>query len=85
MNGVSPKRYDVILRGGVLWLESKKSNKIFWDIYSFRPDIKEEMEEGIIYKGRITFDEENLGNGEVVVFPRSISIGPDRKIFVNIR
>ena len=84
------KNGQVTLESGVLWvkiLDDRKSKKIFWDPGSFRPDIEEKLKDGVEYKTEILFDRENLPDGEVINFIRSIIIhfDSDKKMFVNVR
>ena len=84
------KNGQITLENGVLWvkfLDDRKSKNIFWDPGSFRPDIEENLKDGVEYKTDILLDKENLPDGEVISFIRSITIHFDsgKKKFVNVR
>ena len=88
--GKSKKYNRVMLEDGILWLtltEREGGKKIFWDPESFRPNLQERLEDSIEYKTDVSLDEENLSNGRLVRFPRSITIyfNSSEKTFVNVR
>lgn len=71
----------------VLWLE--KGKKVwFWDPNSFRPDPRDFLKVGSMYKSNIRCDTENLPSGEIINFPRLITVFEPAKSdfeFVNVR
>ena len=78
----------IIVEEGILWLISSSNNKkIFWDIGSFRPDLESKLKKNVKYKVNVLTDEENLPNGKLINFPRTITIynGTSKKTFVNVR
>jgi hypothetical protein len=62
----------------------KKNVQISWDITAFRPDPRNFLKKGTVYKGTVIFSKENLCDGTEILIPREIRIGKDRK-FYNIR
>ena len=58
----------------------KKGEQVSWDITSFRPDPREFLKKGTLYKGTITFSKENLCDGTEILIPREIKIGKNKKI-----
>jgi len=62
-----------------LWI-----NNIFWDSEAFRPDLKLFLKNGITYDAKIKYAKENLQSGNVVIYPKKISLDKSR-IFINIR
>jgi len=63
---------------------SKKGEQKSWDITTFRPDPREFLKKGTLYKGNVIFSKENLYDGTEILIPREIRIGKNKK-FNNIR
>lgn len=64
---------------GILWI-----NNIFWDSGAFRPDFKLFLKSGVKYNAKIKYARENLQSGNIIVYPKKISLDASR-IFINIR
>lgn len=63
-----------------LWIGDK-----FWDSGAFRPDLKLFLKNGVKYNAKIKFNKENLQTGDVVTYPKKITISNPLKNFINIR
>ncbi len=73
--------------GNLLWIiptqkDENCGNTLFWDILSFRPNIKENIEEGEVYNGKTKFKYENLIDGKRIYYPYELHIGEHK--FVNV-
>lgn len=62
----------------------KRNCQASWDLTSFRPDPRNFLKKGTLYKGTITFSKENLCDGTEILIPREIKVGKNKK-FNNIR
>lgn len=72
----------VRVQGPVVWI-TKDSRRQFWDVNSFRPDMKEYVRSNRRYPSRITYETQNLPSGKEVQIPKYIKI--DGKVFENVR
>ena len=88
--GTGGKSYsaDIFLTGepvyALTYILSKKGEQTSWDTTSFRPDPRNFLKKGTLYKGTITFSKENLCDGTEILIPREIKVGKNKK-FNNIR
>ncbi len=83
----SVQKAEIFLRGQpvyALTYNLPKKNQQSWDITSFRPDPRDSMKKGTLYKGTVTFSKENLCDGTEILIPREIRMGKNKK-FNNIR
>jgi len=71
----------ILIDGSVLWI----GKNIFWDTGSFRPDMKLYLKDKKPYKAIINFDQENLQNGDIVSYPKKLTVESNNNIFINIR
>lgn len=81
-------RYIITLTENAMWLKSPKGIQMFWDIGSFRPDPRYFLKSRQKYTAGIQFDQENLLEGNLITFPRilTVMIGKSKKeIFINVR
>ncbi len=87
--GTREKSYsaDIRLKGEPVYALTynlpKKGEQTSWDITSFRPDPRDFLKKGTLYKGTLTFSKENLCDGTEILIPRMIRIGGNK--FNNIR
>lgn len=84
----SDQKTEIFLKGHPVYalaynLPKKNEQRSLWDITAFRPDPRNSMKKGILYKGTITFSVENLCDGTEILIPRSVRI--KNKKFNNIR
>jgi hypothetical protein len=84
----STQKADIFLEGEPVYSLTynlpKKNEQKSWDITAFRPDPRDSLKKGTLYKGSITFSKENLYDGTEILIPREIRIGRNKK-FNNIR
>jgi hypothetical protein len=92
MSNLKKSKFNrIILKDGILWLlpsvNDKKTNPIFWDSEAFRPSLQENIKDNVKYKAYILFDKENLLNGDIIYFPRNITIilNNYKKLFTTVR
>jgi hypothetical protein len=90
MSNLKKSKFNrIILTDDILWLlppiSDKKTKPIFWDSESFRPNLRKKLKNNLEYKSSILFDKENLPNGDIIYFPRKITVLSTNKIFVTIR
>jgi hypothetical protein len=73
----------IVLKDNVVWIDN-----MFWDIGAFRPNLKEYLSLNKKYRADINFEEENLQDGNIIKYPKKISvknISGSEKYFINIR
>jgi hypothetical protein len=77
------EKKNIIVRDNVLWIDN-----IFWDISAFRPNLKEYLSIDKMYQANVKFEEENLQDGNIIIYPKKIvlknKLGSE-KYFINIR
>ena len=89
MSQFSPiQKAEIFLKGQPVYALTynlpKKNEQRSWDISAFRPDPRDFLKKGTLYKGTITFSKENLCDGTEILIPREIRIDKNKK-FNNIR
>lgn len=73
----------IVIKNGIMWFTLPSKKISFWDVISFRPDIKGQLKDNTSYKVRIHFSKENLTNGDLIFVPRKIVV--NSMSFVNVR
>ncbi len=63
-----------------------KGRRIYWDITSFRPDFSKHLSKEEKYGAMIDFGRENIGDNDIILFPKKITLlGGSKEMFINIR
>ena len=66
----------------IMWLDVDNKS-FFWDVNSFRPNLRDSLDSDTFYDIDLYFDVENLYSGTEITIPRVICI--DNNKFVNVR
>ncbi len=77
MSSASSKR-----SGSILWIKNPRG-VVFWDVHSFRPNMKDILTDGVSYVSSVRYELRNLSSGKEVRVVKSVSA--NGTVFENVR